>query len=137
MSDLIELLAEWRNRLGLQDWHIELNEGCRPEDMDMQNAEGCTTWVESTKTAVIDLLAPEFYPTNAVSRGVDYERTLVHELLHCKLSLIQDTENQTQNRFVHMLIDDLARAMVDAKRSGEAEIASLKMEVEHGQKSKD
>ena len=50
------LLQEWQNRLGLQDWYIILKTNCRPENMAMQDTEGCTTWTESTKSAWIDIL---------------------------------------------------------------------------------
>ena len=117
-----ELLREWQNRFGLFDWQIKLIDKCRTDEMDVQDAEGCTTWVESTKCADIQLLDEELYPQNAVGRGSDWERCLVHELLHCKLCFLQDIDNSTlQNRVCHQMIDDLARAFVDAKRSGSEE----------------
>ena len=39
------------------------------------------------------------------------------ELLHLKFSLLGENENELQNRLVHQLIDDLAKALVGAKRS--------------------
>ena len=36
------LLAEWQERLGLQDWRIKLKPKCRPEDMELENVAGCT-----------------------------------------------------------------------------------------------
>lgn len=117
-----KLLREWQNRLGLQDWYIILKTDCRPENMAMKDVEGCTTWTESTKSAWIDILDGQFFPEHAAARPYDFERTLVHELLHCKMSVIQDMdEESTQNRLVHCLIDDLARALVDAKRSGKSD----------------
>lgn len=117
-----KLLREWQNRLGLQDWYIILKTDCRPENMAMKDVEGCTTWTESTKSAWIDILDERFFPEHAAARPYDFERTLVHELLHCKMSVIQDMdEESTQNRLVHCLIDDLARALVDAKRSGKSD----------------
>lgn len=116
-----KLLREWQNRLGLQDWYIILKTDCRPENMAMKDVEGCTTWTESTKSAWIDIIDERFFPEHAAARPYDFERTLVHELLHCKMSVIQDMdEESTQNRLVHCLIDDLARALVDAKRSGKS-----------------
>jgi len=118
MTEHEALLKEWQNRLGLQNWHIELNDNCRPENMAMQNVEGCTTWQETTRCAIIDMLDPAFYPSDAVGRGFDWEKVLVHELLHCKLCLVQDVTDDLQARYMHQMIDDLARALVDAKRSG-------------------
>lgn len=117
MTENEKLLQEWQNRLGMSDWQIKLIDNCKPENMDVQDAEGCTTWVESTKCADIQMLDPILYPENCVGRGSDYERCLVHELLHCKLSFPQDSDNSTlQSRICHQIIDDLARAFVDAKR---------------------
>lgn len=113
-----KLLREWQNRLGLQDWYIILKTNCRPENMAMKDVEGCTTWTESTKSAWIDILDEQFFPEHAAARPYDFERTLVHELLHCKMSVLSDDEDSVQYRIVHQLIDDLARALVDAKRSG-------------------
>jgi hypothetical protein len=119
VSNERRLLEEWQKRLGLQDWKIKLCNNCKPENMDVQDAEGCTTWVESTKCAEIQMLDEKLYPENCVGRGPDWERCLVHELLHCKLSFLQDSDSGTlQSRVCHQLIDDLARAFVDAKRWG-------------------
>lgn len=114
-----KLLKEWQNRLGLQDWYIVLKTNCRPENMAMSDVEGCSTRVESTKSVAIDILDESFFPDNAVARPYDFEETLVHELLHCKLSVIDEyDEYSIKHRVVHQLVDDLARALVNAKRSG-------------------
>lgn len=44
------------------------------------------------------------------------EMTLVHELLHLKLSLVSDNVPDLQVRYMHQIIDDMARAFVDVKR---------------------
>jgi len=46
------LLAEWQERLGLQDWRIMLKPKCKPEEM-AQEGSGCVDWCESIKTARI------------------------------------------------------------------------------------
>lgn len=112
-----ELLAEWQKRLGLQDWRIQLIDHCRPEDMTLPDCCGCTDWREAVKTAVIQILDPDFYGERIVP--FDYEKTLVHELLHIKTSLVSDQVDDLQARYMHQMIDDLARAFVDAKRTGE------------------
>ena len=85
----------------------------------MQDVAGCATWVESTRCATIDILSADHYPKGVVSRGFDWECTLVHELLHCKFCLLSNDSDELQTRYVHQLIDDLARAFVDAKRRGD------------------
>lgn len=109
-----KLLREWQNRLGLQDWTIKLNDNCTPDEMTMQNVSGCTDWQESIKTARIDIMDEKYYGVRI--RPFDYEATLVHELLHLKTSLLSSQVDDLQERYAHQLIDDLARAFVDAKR---------------------
>lgn len=50
----------------------------------------------------------------------DFEQILVHELLHIKFGLMSFTSNTYESKvnaeFRHQLIDDLARALVMAKR---------------------
>ena len=114
----MNLLEEWQTRLGLQDWRIKLQDGCKPEDMILENVSGATQWTESVKTAYIQILGEEYYPKDGVV-GYDYEKTLVHELLHLKFSLVSSECDDLQERVMHQYIDDLARALVSAKRGTE------------------
>lgn len=114
-----ELLDEWQERLGLLDWTIVLNDNCKPEDMLLDEVDGCSEWSESIKTARIDILGEEYYGERI--RPYDFERTLVHELLHLKTSLISSQVTDLQERYMHQIIDDLARAFVEAKRWNIAE----------------
>lgn len=111
-----ELLAEWQERLGLTDWRISLNPKCKPEEM-AQEGSGCVDWRESIKTARIDILDPAYYGKRVVP--FDWEKTLVHELLHLKTCLVSSNVPELQERVMHQMIDDLARAFVSAKRSGD------------------
>lgn len=108
-----ELLAKWQKILGLDDWTIVLEDGCY--ELSEPESDGCAEYSEVGRFAKIQLLAPEAYGDRIVP--YDREKTLVHELLHLKLCLLQDTENELQNRIVHQLIDDLARSFVKANRS--------------------
>ena len=110
------LLSEWKRRLGLQDWRIKLLPKCKPDEMEMENVAGCTEWSEGVKTARIEIIDPGYYGNRIVP--FDWEKTLVHELLHLKLALISDQVDALQERYMHQIIDDLARAYVDAKRMG-------------------
>lgn len=111
------LLDEWKIRLGLFDWHIKLYPKCKPDEMEIEDVAGCVSWQECNKTAKIDILNPKYYGNRVVP--FDWEKTLVHELLHLKLCLVSDQVEEFQSRYMHQIIDDLARAMVDAKRFGE------------------
>ena len=111
-------LEEWKDRLGLQEWRISLHDCVPIGEMMDQGAAGFTEFQEVNKTARIEILDPDEYGERVIP--FDYERILVHELLHLKLCLISETfgENVLQERVAHQLIDDMARALIDAKRSG-------------------
>ena len=113
----IYLLDEWQARLGLYDWGIKLEPNCKPEDMFLADCAGCTEWSETIKTARIQIIDPQYYGERIVP--FDFEKTLVHELLHLKLCLVSDQVDDLQARYMHQIIDDLARAFVSAKRKGE------------------
>lgn len=108
------LLNDWMQRLGLQDWTIKLEDCCDPDEMFCQEVSGCTRWQEVGKSAIIQIIDPDRYGRRI--QPFDYEVTLVHELLHLKTCLLTDVEDPLTERVGHMLIDDLARIMVDLKR---------------------
>ena len=110
------LLAEWQERLGLTDWRIRLKPKCKPDEMEIENVAGCTAWNETVKTARIEIMDPAFYGERVVP--YDWEKTLVHELLHLKTCLVSSNVPELQERVMHQMIDDLARAFIDAKRDG-------------------
>lgn len=114
------LLNEWQERLGLQDWSIILRYNCKKEDMDNPDfSVGETQWETTVKCARICIISQEEYGTELML-DFDFEKTLVHELLHCKFSMIDKDLNSYEGIVTeqarHQLIDDLARALVMAKR---------------------
>ena len=111
-------LQEWQERLGLQEWRISLHDCVPADEMPEENSSGFAEFQEVNKTARIEIMDPDEYGERVIP--FDYERILVHELLHLKLCLISETfgEDPLQERVAHQLIDDLARALIDAKRSG-------------------
>ena len=112
-TDLNSLLSEWTDRLGLQNWQIKLCPNLRPDEMTEKEADGCVDYAECSRTARIELVAPEYYGERVIP--YDPEKTLVHELLHLKMSIFFDGDAILE-RVAHMILDDLARALVDAKR---------------------
>lgn len=106
-----ELLEKWKCKLGLHDWKIKLYANCKPEEMTMGGVAGCTEWSESGKTARIEIIDPEYYGDRIVP--FDFEKTLIHELLHLKMSFWCQNEDSVEDRVMHQIIDDLARAFVD------------------------
>lgn len=108
------LLKEWQHRLCLDDWHIVLSDNCSPSDMVLKEVSGETEWDEVNKCAVIRIIDKKDYGDRILP--FDKEKILVHELLHIKLWLIQGSDNEVQNRYIHHLIDEMACALVNAKR---------------------
>lgn len=107
------LLREWQRRLNLGDWVIRIVPDCLPDDMGLENNSGEAEWVEVNKSAVVRIINPDLYGERIIP--FDFEKTLVHELLHLKFSLLE-SDDDLRNRVVHMLIEDMARALVDARR---------------------
>ena len=118
IGDRLLLLEEWQERLGLQDWAIGLRYNCRQEDLELEEAAGETHWNYTLKTAIIYIVSEEVFGERILD--FDFEKTLVHELLHLKFSLFdigkKDYESNVLDLARHGLIDDLARALVMAKR---------------------
>lgn len=116
-----QLLEEWQERLGLQDWAIILKYNCKKDSLDdPDHSIAETQWETTIKCARIVIISAEEYGT-CLMLPFDFEKTLVHELLHCKFSMI-DKDLSTYEGVVaeqarHQLIDDLARALVMAKRN--------------------
>lgn len=108
------LFDYWREKLVLTDWTIKFEANVDPEDMVVDEASGCTSWQESTKTAHIQILNKDRYKNRVAP--FDVEQTIVHELLHLKLTFLSSECDQLQERVVHQLIDDLAKSFVNARR---------------------
>lgn len=83
-NEELALLEKWKRKLCLQEWRIKLLTRLRPEEMAMDDVAGCTEWSESIKTARIEIVDPAYYGDRIVP--FDFEKTIVHELLHLKFS---------------------------------------------------
>ena len=106
-----ELLEKWKARLGLQDWWIVMYEGCTSDEFNDKENVAETTLTECNKCAVIRIIREECYGNRIVP--FNFEKTLIHELLHLKFCLLDDSGNDLQDRYVHQIIDDLAKAFVE------------------------
>ena len=111
------LFHYWQDKLELNDWSICFISNVEPEDMAIEDSCGCTSWEESGKTALIQILRPDRYGDRIVP--FDIEKTIVHELLHIKLSFISSECDPLQQRVAHQIIDELAKALVGARRDHE------------------
>lgn len=109
-----KLLKEWQHRLGLDNWHIVLEEDVSPYCMKCGEVQGETEYDVVNSCAVIRILNEKDYGDRILP--FDKEKVLVHELLHIKMWFIHEDDCDLQSKMVHQLIDDMARSLVDAKR---------------------
>lgn len=114
----LALLEKWKRKLYLQEWRIKLLTRLRPEEMTMNDVAGCTEWSESIKAARVEIIDPACYGDRIVP--FDFEKTLVHELLHLKFSFWCQNEDDVGDRVMHQMIDDLARALTEGDSDDEA-----------------
>lgn len=129
-DELHELISDWVCRLGLQTWDISVVSDCTMSDIKKmletdEEATGACVWCTLLKTAKVAILAEDEYPKIDDSvqwmSEYDYEQTLVHELLHVKFSLWADNNENgfIRDWFHQQCIEDMAKALVSAKREGE------------------
>lgn len=110
-----KLLKEWQHRLGLDNWTIVLEEDCSPLDFKLTDVQGEADYDEVNRCAIIRIVSEKDYGKRIVP--FDKEKVLVHELLHLKFCHLQNTGDNLHDRIVHQIIDDMARALVGAKRT--------------------
>ena len=108
-----QLLDYWQNILGLTDWKIVLKDNCSHNEMQLRDVTGETEWEETGKCAVIRIISEKDYGDRILP--FNFEKTLIHELLHLKFCLLGESGNDLQDRYVHQLIDDMARALFKAR----------------------
>ena len=119
MNNKEKLLEEWQERLGLQDWAITLGYGYKIEELKTDNSNAETEWALSIKNATIRIVDEKYDKDGSLA--FDFEQILVHELLHLKFAIFDVVDNSYESHIVdelrHQLVDDLARALVMAKRN--------------------
>ena len=113
-KSLTELLTEWKQRLDLSDWTIVVNENVSPYSMKTYGVAGECIWDEVHKAATINIGDEKDYGDRILP--FDKEKTLVHELLEIKFCLFRNGESDLHDKLIHQLIEDMAKALVRAKR---------------------
>ena len=116
-NEELTLLEKWKRKLCLNEWRIKLLTNLRPEEMTMNDVAGCSEWSESIKTARIEIIDPDYYGDRIVP--FDFEKTLVHEMLHLKFSFWCQNEDDIGDRIMHQMIDDIARALTEKRKCEE------------------
>ena len=113
----LKILKYWTGLLGISDWYIILETNVKPEDMFIDEADGCVKYEETIKSAQIQIVDEKL--RSPTVRPFDFEETLVHELLHIKFCMLERGKNwdkKLQLRLLHQAIDDISRALVSAKK---------------------
>lgn len=85
-----ERLANWRQRLKLDEWRISPAMTAR-EDLKPRTLGGIR-WDKTKKSAVIWILNPADYRLPFCEMLDDIEMTIVHELIHLKLASLPRSE---------------------------------------------
>ena len=133
-----ELLDEWKERLGLQEWAISFAINVPIKDLDEN--DGNVEYDTSLKVARIKIAVENEDERNWVK--YDFEEILIHELLHIKLGLIdlQEVRSYEQKLLtdtIHQLVEDIAQALIMAKYNKKGrQINSYKEEIIDEQSAK-
>lgn len=87
--------------------------------MNLQDCMGCTSFLHESHQAIVQMLDPVDFDNDLFS--YDYEKTLVHELLHLRFSDLENSGDPLRDKLTHQLIDDLARAFICASKDNTAD----------------
>jgi hypothetical protein len=103
-----ERLQVWQRRLGLDQWKFSVV-FTRPSELK-PNTVGNIRWDAPEKSAIIRILAASEYESDCRDTLQDMEFTVVHELLHLKVSVlprcdaIRQDEESTVNEIARTLL---------------------------------
>ena len=109
-----QLLQYWTKRLGLQDWNIELIDNCSPREMYNPCNQGENRYNFVHKHAIIRICDKKDRVHDVLP--LNYEHLLVHELLHCKFAVIDDSDNFYHDRIVHQLVEDFTKLLLEGRK---------------------
>lgn len=116
---LLESVQYWQAVLRLQDWNIVLVLH-RKADMSIDGAIGASTYSLTHKDERLELVDPEdlyLFHQRFNGEELDYEVTLVHELLHLHFApFMSDDEKSTDSMYQELAINTLARSLVALDR---------------------
>lgn len=114
-KELNTYLKYWQNILGLNDWVIKAKFATKEEcDLECSSAE--IHYKPMNKYAQI-LIRSGFEDDISVFRHCQ-ELDLVHELMHCKIELMEYSDNIEGKSYElkqHQLVDDMAKSLLMAK----------------------
>jgi hypothetical protein len=117
-DQLEQACREWARRLRLQDWRVTV----RWQDwvsMSILGRSGEVQWNLQAKSAVVYILPPgQRCDGNPEMAEGDWERTLVHELLHLHLAAWSAPDGSLEDAAQEQAINAIAEALVNLAREG-------------------
>jgi hypothetical protein len=105
-------LVEWKHRLTLDEWKVSIvltkRAALKP------NTLGGIRWDKKKKTAVISVMHPADYEVSEQAMLKDMEETVVHELIHLKLSALSRSEASRSSE--EEAVNGIAGALLQLER---------------------
>jgi len=115
-KDLVELKDYWVKILRIEDWEV-LIRFKRAENMTLEEVQGECIFNFTDRQAIVNIIDPLDWID--IEFKQDFEKIVVHELLHIKFSEAFDeafNEDVFKDKLIHRLLNDLAKSLVLAKR---------------------
>lgn len=101
-KEIKDFTSTWAKRLGLSHWYIKVRWMTKAEDKELDDCNGFTYWSAQHTHAIIALSkSPE-----------DWKHTIVHELLHIRLTGHKDMKNWRTDVAEEIAINSLASALL-------------------------
>lgn len=114
-EELKEYTKYWQDKLFLNDWII-VPKICEPIGFEEKNRMGENILDMVNKCCVIRILSHKYYGERIMKYCA--EKTLVHELLHCKYNWVYN-DNSYEGKYVdtieHGLLEQMAKSLIMAK----------------------
>lgn len=111
-----ESLKEWQHKLFLDDWIIKIKI-LKSSEMPQSDEAGHNELLYTSKASIISLSIHDDDTKDEVQRRCD-EKTLVHELLHCKYCSLQSNDSYEQaflDVHQHVLLEQMSKSLIMAK----------------------
>lgn len=116
MKNKMELCKFWQSKLNLDEWRIKFNVDCKTADFINKDVQGEVELESIGKSAVIRIQKEEEYPEDCIL-PFNFEKTLIHELLHIKFCQIEMmTKTDVEDNIVHHMIDNISIILTELRK---------------------
>lgn len=108
-----KLLKKWKKKLGLQNWYIFLVINQPIHKMD--GCSGLIEWQTTHSSAIIKIIDEKEVDIDSIV-SFDFEKVLVHELLHIKFGTFEPRDQESiEYKEFHRNLEDMARLLTGYK----------------------